>query len=66
MSVVKVKASNALGGLKLEGGNDSLNTLIKQGIGNEPSSSLPRSTDGPVQWILNAFDNKGNGRLTSK
>ncbi|PKI50734.1 uncharacterized protein LOC116204567 [Punica granatum] len=60
MSVVKVKTSNALGGVKLEEGNESLNTLARQGIGKEPFLSVPRSTDNPVQLIqfLHAFDNQ--------
>lgn len=64
MSVIKVKTSNALGGVKLEG-NDSSSTFMKQGIGKEPSPSLLRSAEIPVQWVqlLHAFDNQGNGCL---
>ncbi|KAK4740702.1 hypothetical protein SAY87_024290 [Trapa incisa] len=58
MSAVKVMPSDALG-VKL-GANDSSSTFIKQGIRKEPLSSLPRSTESPVQWIqlLHAFDNQ--------
>ncbi|KAF8040574.1 hypothetical protein BT93_B2720 [Corymbia citriodora subsp. variegata] len=62
MSVTKVKTSNALDGMKVEDGNDSLNTLIRQAIGKEPLLSLPRSGDNPnpVQWIqlLHALDHQ--------
>ncbi|XP_030532958.1 uncharacterized protein LOC115742672 isoform X1 [Rhodamnia argentea] len=60
MSVAKVKTSNALDGMKVEDGNDSLNTFIRQAIGKEPLLSLPRSGDSPVQWIqlLHALDHQ--------
>lgn len=62
MSAVRIMTSDALGGGKL-GPNDSSSTYIKQGIRKEPPSSLPRSTESPLQWIhlLQAFDNQGNG-----
>ena len=61
MSVARVKTSNALDGMKVEEGNDSLNTFIRQAIGKEPLLSLPRTGDSPVQWIqlLHALDHQG-------
>lgn len=61
MSIAKVKNSSVLNGMKLEEGNDSLNTLVRQAIGTEPFLSFPRSADSSIQWFqfLNSLDNQG-------
>ncbi|KAF5207715.1 C2h2-like zinc finger protein [Thalictrum thalictroides] len=45
---------------KLEEGNDTLDTFIRQAIGKEPVLSFSRAGDNPVQWIqlLQALDHQ--------
>ncbi|KNA24301.1 hypothetical protein SOVF_017070 [Spinacia oleracea] len=58
MPLPKIKASGVADAMKVDDGNDSLDTFIRQAIGKEPSLSFSRANDSPVQWIqlLHALD----------
>lgn len=58
MPLPKLKASGAVDTMKVDDGNDSLDTFIRQAIGKEPFLSFSRANDSPVQWIqlLHALD----------
>ncbi|XP_044468699.1 uncharacterized protein LOC123198138 isoform X2 [Mangifera indica] len=58
MPVAKLKASNTTDVVKVEEGNESLDTFIKQAIGKESLLSFSRNGDSSVQWIqlLQALD----------
>ncbi|OWM75607.1 uncharacterized protein LOC116195319 [Punica granatum] len=58
MSVAKFSTSNATDLLKLEEGNDPVDTLFKQSIVKDPFVSLMKASDPPNQWIqvLQALD----------
>lgn len=61
MALPKIKASGAADAMKVDDGNDSLDTFISQAIGKEPFLSFSRANDNPVQWIqlLHALDQQG-------
>lgn len=65
MPVAKLKASNTTDVVKVEEGNESLDTFIKQAIGKEPLLSFSRNGDSSVQWIqlLQALDQQGTNKL---
>lgn len=65
MPVAKLKASNTTDVVKVEEGNESLDTFIKQAIGKEPLLSFSRNGDSTVQWIqlLQALDQQGTNKL---
>lgn len=65
MPVAKLKASNTTDVVKVEKGNESLDTFIKQAIGKEPLLSFSRNGDSTVQWIqlLQALDQQGTNKL---
>ncbi|XP_021765091.1 uncharacterized protein LOC110729635 [Chenopodium quinoa] len=58
MPLPQIKAAGAADAMKMEDGNDSLDTFIRQAIGKEPFLSFSRANDSPVQWIqlLHALD----------
>lgn len=65
MPVAKLKASNTTDVVKVEEGNESLDTFIKQAIGKESLLSFSRNGDSSVQWIqlLQALDQQGTNKL---
>lgn len=60
MPAAKLFPSGTLNAMK-SGGNDSLDTFIRQAIGKEPLLPFSRAADSPVQWIqlLHALDQPG-------
>ncbi|KAL0403154.1 UNVERIFIED_CONTAM: hypothetical protein Sradi_1956200 [Sesamum radiatum] len=58
MPVAKLCTSGIVNAMKSEGGNDYLDTFIRQAIGKEPLLPSPRTGNSPVQWIqlLHALD----------
>ncbi|KAK4436289.1 hypothetical protein Salat_0792600 [Sesamum alatum] len=58
MPVAKLCTSEIVNAMKSEGGNDYLDTFIRQAIGKEPLLPFPRTGNSPVQWIqlLHALD----------
>ncbi|XP_011084433.1 uncharacterized protein LOC105166686 isoform X1 [Sesamum indicum] len=58
MPVAKLCTSGIVNAMKSEGGNDYLDTFIRQAIGKEPLLPFPRTGNSPVQWIqlLHALD----------
>ncbi|CAO2838808.1 unnamed protein product [Amaranthus hypochondriacus] len=58
MPLPKSKAVGATDVMKLDDGNDTLDTFIRQAIGKEPFLSFPRANDSPVQLfqLLHALD----------
>lgn len=67
MPLPKIKASGVADAMKVDDGNDSLDTFIRQAIGKEPSLSFSRANDSPVQWIqlLHALDQQGTHKFSS-
>ncbi|KAK4403603.1 hypothetical protein Sango_0728900 [Sesamum angolense] len=58
MPVANLCTSGIVNAMKSEGGNDYLDTFIRQAIGKEPLLPFPRTGNNPVQWIqlLHALD----------
>ncbi|XP_050224225.1 uncharacterized protein LOC126673938 isoform X2 [Mercurialis annua] len=58
MPVPKLKASHHADVMKLEEGNDALDSVIRQAIGKDSSLSFSRAGNNPVQWfqLLQALD----------
>ena len=61
MPLPKSKAVGATDLMKVDDGNDTLDTFIRQAIGKEPFLSFPRANDSPVQLfqLLHALDQQG-------
>lgn len=67
MPLPKLKASGAVDTMKVDDGNDSLDTFIRQAIGKEPFLSFSRANDSPVQWVqlLHALDQQGTSKFSN-
>ncbi|KAI4351707.1 hypothetical protein L6164_006040 [Bauhinia variegata] len=67
MPVAKLKASSPPDVMKIEDGNDSIDTKSRQAIGKESFLSFSRAGDSPAQWIqlLHALDQQQGWPLPS-
>ncbi|EYU25109.1 hypothetical protein MIMGU_mgv1a0036382mg, partial [Erythranthe guttata] len=51
MPATKLYSSGTLNAMKSGGGNDPLDTLIRQATGKEPLLPFSKTVESPVQWI---------------